>query len=141
MNYMLKNYIRETHNMVGDRLRELRQEKGYSISELAELAGVSKSYLSYIERGVQKNPSLQFLRKIAATLETDIEVLVGPSSLEMTAKDFVLDEEWSRLLNKAIEEGMSKNDFREFRDYLKYRKWKDSKKNETTQIQEDKLNG
>lgn len=126
--------------MVGDRLRELRLEKGYSISELAELAGVSKSYLSYIERGVQKNPSLQFLRKIAATLETDIEVLVGPSSSEMTAKDFVLDEEWSRLLNKAIEEGMSKNDFREFRDYLKYRKWKDSKKNETIQIREDKLN-
>lgn len=122
--------------MVGERLKELRLEKGYSISELAELAGVSKSYLSYIERDVQKNPSLQFLKKIASTLETEVEDLLGPSSSEDLSNDFVLDEEWSHLLNKAIEEGMSKNDFKEFRDYLKFRKWKQ----QTTVIQEDKPN-
>ena len=124
--------------MVGERLRELRQEKGYSISELAELAGVSKSYLSYIERDVQKNPSLQFLRKIASTLEIDVEVLLGPSSSEIKSREFVFDDEWSRLLNKAIEEGMSKKDFREFRDYLKFRKWKETKRQTTNLIQEDK---
>jgi XRE family transcriptional regulator of biofilm formation len=126
--------------MIGERLRELRQEKGYSISELAELAGVSKSYLSYIERDVQKNPSLQFLRKIASTLETDVEVLLGPSPSEIQTKDFFFDDEWSRLLNKAIEEGMSKNDFKEFRDYLKFRKWKEAKKQQTNLIMEDKQN-
>lgn len=114
--------------MVGERLRELRQEKGYSISELAELAGVSKSYLSYIERDVQKNPSLQFLRKIALTLETDVEDLLSSSSSSKHSNHFVLDDEWRRLLNKAVEEGMSKNDFMEFRDYLKFKKWKDAKK-------------
>ncbi|MFD2214000.1 XRE family transcriptional regulator [Metabacillus endolithicus] len=123
--------------MVGKRLRELRQEKGYSITELAELAGVSKSYLSYIERDVQKNPSLQFLRKIASTLETEIEVLLGPSPSEDLSKEVVLDEEWSKLLNKAIEEGMSKKDFKEFRDYLKFRKWKEAKKTNENLIQED----
>lgn len=123
--------------MVGERLRELRQEKGYSISELAELAGVSKSYLSYIERDVQKNPSLQFLRKIATTLQTDVEDLLGNSSSNAQTQEFVLDEEWGRLLNKAISEGMSKNDFKEFRDYLKFRKWKEAK-NTNISIQEDK---
>ncbi|TXC92378.1 helix-turn-helix domain-containing protein [Metabacillus litoralis] len=123
--------------MVGERLRELRQEKGYSISELAELAGVSKSYLSYIERDVQKNPSLQFLRKIATTLQTDVEDLLGNSSSNAQSQNFVLDEEWGRLLNKAISEGMSKNDFKEFRDYLKFRKWKEAK-NTNISIQEDK---
>ncbi|WP_226667474.1 XRE family transcriptional regulator [Metabacillus litoralis] len=123
--------------MVGERLRELRQQKGYSISELAELAGVSKSYLSYIERDVQKNPSLQFLRKIATTLQTDVEDLLGSSSSAAQSQEFVLDEEWSRLLNKAISEGMSKNDFKEFRDYLKFRKWKEAK-NTNQLIQEDK---
>lgn len=123
--------------MVGERLRELRQEKGYSISELAELAGVSKSYLSYIERDVQKNPSLQFLRKIATTLQTDVEDLLGNSSSNAQSQEFVLDEEWGRLLNKAISEGMSKNDFKEFRDYLKFRKWKEAK-NANISIQEDK---
>ncbi|MBM7604663.1 XRE family transcriptional regulator of biofilm formation [Metabacillus crassostreae] len=123
--------------MVGERLRELRQEKGYSISELAELAGVSKSYLSYIERDVQKNPSLQFLRKIATTLQTDVEDLLGNSSSNAKSQEFVLDEEWGRLLNKAISEGMSKNDFKEFRDYLKFRKWKEAK-NTNKPFQEDK---
>ncbi len=126
--------------MVGERLRELRQEKGYSISELAELAGVSKSYLSYIERDVQKNPSLQFLKKIALTLEIEVEDLLGSSPAADHSK-FVFDEEWSRLLHKAIEEGMSKNDFIEFRDYLKFRKWKETKgQNQNILIQEDKPN-
>jgi XRE family transcriptional regulator of biofilm formation len=125
--------------MVGERLRELRMAKGYSISELAELAGVSKSYLSYIERDVQKNPSLQFLRKIATTLETEVEDLLGTPS-EMKAKNLIVDDEWNKLLNKAILEGMSKKDFIEFRDYLKFRKWKDAKNQKTNPIQEDKQN-
>ncbi|HZH58324.1 MAG TPA: helix-turn-helix domain-containing protein [Metabacillus sp.] len=127
--------------MVGERLRELRLEKGYSISELAELAGVSKSYLSYIERDVQKNPSLQFLRKIALTLEIEVEDLLGSSPAFDHSNEFVFDKEWSKLLHKAIEEGMSKNDFREFRDYLKFRKWKEANdQNQNTLIQEDKPN-
>ena len=126
--------------MVGERLRELRLEKGYSISELAELAGVSKSYLSYIERDVQKNPSLQFLKKIALTLEIEVEDLLGSSPGSDHSK-FVFDEEWSKLLHKAIEDGMSKNDFKEFRDYLKFRKWKEAKgQNQNILIQEDKPN-
>ncbi|MBU7593534.1 helix-turn-helix domain-containing protein [Metabacillus halosaccharovorans] len=126
--------------MVGERLRELRREKGYSISELAELAGVSKSYLSYIERDVQKNPSLQFLKKIALTLEIEVEDLLGSSpTVANHSNEFIFDEEWSKLLHKAIEEGMSKNDFREFRDYLKFQKWKNAK-NKNTLIQEDKPN-
>ncbi|MCM3412412.1 helix-turn-helix domain-containing protein [Metabacillus litoralis] len=123
--------------MVGKRLRELRQEKGYSITELAELAGVSKSYLSYIERDVQKNPSLQFLKKIASTLEIEVEVLLGSSPSEELSREIVLDKEWSKLLNKAIEEGMSKKDFKEFRDYLKFRKWKETKMKKENLIQED----
>lgn len=127
--------------MVGERLRELRLEKGYSISELAELAGVSKSYLSYIERDVQKNPSLQFLRKIALTLEIEVEDLLGSSPVIDHSNEFVFDKEWSKLLHKAIEEGMSKNDFREFRDYLKFRKWKEANdQNQNNLIQEDKPN-
>lgn len=125
--------------MIGERLRELRQEKGYSISELAELAGVSKSYLSYIERDVQKNPSVQFLRKIASTLEAEVEDLLGAPS-DIQSNNFVFDDEWSSLLNKAIKEGMSKKDFKEFRDYLKFKNWQNAKKQNSIPIQEDKLN-
>ncbi len=49
--------------LIGQRIKQYRKEKGYSLSELAEKAGVAKSYLSSIERNLQTNPSIQFLEK------------------------------------------------------------------------------
>ncbi|MCM3442158.1 helix-turn-helix domain-containing protein [Metabacillus halosaccharovorans] len=125
--------------MVGERVRELRQGKGYTISELAELAGVSKSYLSYIERDLQKNPSIQFLKKIAIPLGTEVEDLLGASPSYDPLNTNIIDKEWNILLNKAIKEGMSKNDFREFRDYLRFKKWINSKQRNPTIITQEDL--
>lgn len=49
--------------MIGRIIRLYRKRKGYSINQLAVESGVSKSYLSKIERGVHTNPSVQFLKK------------------------------------------------------------------------------
>ncbi|WP_307197005.1 helix-turn-helix domain-containing protein [Neobacillus niacini] len=46
------------------------------MTELGRLADVSKSYLSQLERGLQTNPSLQFLVKVSKTLETSIDFLL-----------------------------------------------------------------
>ncbi|WP_019155876.1 XRE family transcriptional regulator [Robertmurraya massiliosenegalensis] len=105
--------------MVGERIKELRKRKGYSISELAKHAGVSKSYLSYIERDVQKNPSLQFLSKIAKTLDTNIEYLLGQEIEEE------LDEEWIALIKKAIDDGVDKSEFQKYLDFIKFKKWEE----------------
>ncbi|WP_243290536.1 helix-turn-helix domain-containing protein [Bacillus sp. FJAT-47783] len=107
--------------MIGERIKKLRQNKGYSITEMAELAGVSKSYLSYIERNLQNNPSLQFLSKLAAPLDTSIEYLLGneETRTEASIEEF-LDEEWREMIENAINEGMSKEDFQHFRDYIRF---------------------
>lgn len=107
--------------MIGQRIKKLRERKGYSITELAGLADVSKSYLSYIERNLQNNPSLQFLTKVAAPLETTIEYLLGNQN-----SDEQLDEEWRMLIQHGIEEGMSKEDFSHFKDFVRFQKWKRS---------------
>ncbi|MGD6815541.1 helix-turn-helix domain-containing protein [Metabacillus sp. 84] len=107
---------------VGKRIREIRRQKGYSLSELAEQAGVSKSYLSYIERNVQKNPSLQFLTKISDTLDVEVNELLGDPEPKGQ-----LDEEWKALIERAINEGMSKEEFETFRNYVRFNKWKESK--------------
>lgn len=104
--------------MIGSRIKRLRELKGYSITELAEIAEVSKSYLSYIERDLQTNPSLQFLGKIVGPLSTTLEVLLGHES-----HDDPLDEEWRSLIKKSIEDGISKEDFRSFTDFIRYKKW------------------
>lgn len=119
---MLSRLIKGDTRMVGERIKELRIKKGYSISELAKIAGVSKSYLSYIERNVQRNPSLQFLSKIAITLDTSIEYLLGDDSEEEH-----LDEEWVSLLRQAIEDGVSKDEFQKYLEFVKFKKWEKKK--------------
>lgn len=110
--------------MIGERIKSLREKKGYSITRLAELAGVSKSYLSYIERNVQNNPSLQVLAKIAYHLDTNIEYLLGEPPPKVR-RDNVLDEEWQAIIRDAVDEGLSKGDFRALKDLMRSHKWRE----------------
>ena len=111
--------------MIGERIKLLREKKGYTLTQLADLAGVSKSYLSYIERNLQTNPSLQLLSKLAITLETTLEYLLngGEKKASSVTNNFP-DEEWRYIAEKAIKEGMSKDDFIRYNDYISFIKWK-----------------
>lgn len=105
--------------MIGETIKQIRQRKGYSISKLAKTADVSKSYLSEIERGIQTNPSLQFLKKISISLDTSLEGLLEYT--EPASTNGGLDEEWIRLLTQAIKDGLNKEDFQTCRNCMKYK--------------------
>lgn len=102
--------------MIGNRVKKLRLEKKMSLSELADKAGVAKSYLSSLERNLQTNPSIQFLEKIAAVLHVPVDSLVV-NQLDKGE----LDSEWMQLVKEAMESGVSKEQFQEF---LEFNKWK-----------------
>lgn len=53
--------------IVGQRIRELREEKGWSQEKLAEQADLDRTYIGRIERG-EKNIGLENLVKIARAL-------------------------------------------------------------------------
>lgn len=55
-------------------LNKVRKEKNISLTELSKLTGISKSHLSYIERG-EKEPSISMLCRIAIALKVDIKEL------------------------------------------------------------------
>ncbi|MES5263861.1 helix-turn-helix domain-containing protein [Priestia aryabhattai] len=116
--------------MIGDRIKEIRLQKRYSITRLAEKAQISKSYLSQIEKGSNSNPSLQMLHKIAASLGTSVDYLIDETNEHMEATPHIT-EEWIELLSKAIVQGMTKEDFIEFYQYLSFKKnlqiWENSK--------------
>jgi len=63
--------------MIGDIIRQKRKEKGISLSELSRMTGVSKSYLSYIERGMKKNPSIDVIKRIFHSLHIPISILTS----------------------------------------------------------------
>ncbi|GGF30973.1 hypothetical protein GCM10010954_32670 [Halobacillus andaensis] len=71
---------------IGERIRVLRLGKGLSVNQFANLSGVSKSYISNIERGVQKNPSLSVMRKLATTLDVPLEDLLSHVNEQRKAK-------------------------------------------------------
>ncbi len=56
---------------IGSRIKELRQLKGYTQAELAELTDISTNYIGYIERG-QRTISLQTLERLAHTLGVEV---------------------------------------------------------------------
>ncbi len=53
---------------VGDRIRHFRQLKGYSVNKLANLCGISQSYLREVELN-NKNPTVEMLSIICEPLE------------------------------------------------------------------------
>lgn len=52
----------------GKRVRQLRLEKGISQEQLADEAGIERSYMGAIERG-ERNPSLDKVTSIAGALK------------------------------------------------------------------------
>lgn len=59
---------------VGERIRELREERGLSMRALARNSGISANALSMIERG-RTSPSVSTLYKLTAALEVPITTL------------------------------------------------------------------
>lgn len=104
--------------MIGKRVQHMRLSKGLSLTELAERAGVAKSYLSAIERDIQSNPSIQFLEKIAAVLHIPVDELLHEHKEQA---DSTLDNEWTDIVKEAMKSGVSKEDFREFLDFYKWK--------------------
>lgn len=60
-------------------LKEERIKKHLSIRELSKLSGVNASYISRLERGIDENPGLEVLLKIAKVLEVEVDDLLYPS--------------------------------------------------------------
>lgn len=76
----------------GIKMRRAREEREISLTMMAELVGVDKSYISRIENGRQ-NPSLKVLMRIAKVLQTDpLDFMPsGPAGLKENAPDRYVD--------------------------------------------------
>ena len=55
----------------GNKIKELRLEKGYSQEELASRANIDRTYVSDIEKG-ERNVSLKIIEKLAISFEKEI---------------------------------------------------------------------
>lgn len=58
--------------MYHNKMREIRISQKMTLEQLAEKTGVSIGYLSHLERGTRKNPSVVLMDKIAYALGKSI---------------------------------------------------------------------
>ena len=58
-------------------LRELRETRGLTQDQLAKKAKVTRPYITMLEGGAKKNPSLATLKRIAKALKVEVGELLA----------------------------------------------------------------
>src|ERR1700732_987948 len=79
---------------LGEKIRRLRKEQGYTLEKLAELSESSKSYIWKIEIKNPPRPSSDKIAKIAAVLGVTADYLVD--SRESTPEPNTIDQAFFR---------------------------------------------
>jgi len=94
--------------LIATRLLALRQSKGLSLAELAELSGVSKAMISKVERA-QSSPTAVLLGRLAAGLGVSLAQLLteekeGPQRLRTKAMQEVWRDPEAGYLRRQVAE-------------------------------------
>lgn len=113
--------------MIGQNISSIRKQRGYTLSELSERTGISKSYLSNIERNLKQNPSIHVIEKIAEVLNVDLKLLLKIT--EDTGTNHQLDQEWMDFISDLKQSGIAKERIHELKILIEFMKWHKDKVN------------
>ena len=69
-------------NTIGNCIKQSRKDAHLTQAQLADLSGISRSYLAGVEQGAY-NPSVKTLIKIASVLKTDLNSLAGMTEIQV----------------------------------------------------------
>ena len=75
----------------GDRIFELRKQKGYSREALAKLCGVSSKSIQNYENG-SRVPIIDNIKKIATVLETSVDYLIKGVEVDLSTEALTQEE-------------------------------------------------
>lgn len=64
------------NNKIAQNLKKLRAKKELSLEKIARLAGLSLNTIVKVENGVNTNPTIETLTKIAKALEVGVDDLM-----------------------------------------------------------------
>ncbi|WP_121610097.1 helix-turn-helix domain-containing protein [Mesobacillus foraminis] len=109
--------------MIGKNIYEIRKSRGLSLSELSERSGISKSYLSNIERNIHQNPSIQILEKVAFVLKVDLNALLisNNETLQKT------DQELVDFMLELKKSGINKDNLHRYQQLIDFINWQNQK--------------
>ena len=113
--------------MIGNTIFEIRKQKGLTLSELAKRAKISKSYLSNIERNLNRNPSIDVVKRIAGVLDIEFDAFLSEKSNDIQIE---MDQDLIDFVAELKESGTGKEQIKEFKTLIEFIKWKNLKSNE-----------
>ncbi|MCA1061470.1 helix-turn-helix domain-containing protein [Rossellomorea aquimaris] len=111
--------------MIGTNISTIRKRRGLTLSELADRANVSKSYLSNLERNLNKNPSIQVLEKISTVLDVDLMTILQFNAHEDNRE--LLENEWLDFINELKDSGIEKEQLQQYKAVIEFIKWQNQK--------------
>lgn len=85
--------------MLGEKIKKIRNEKGFSLRDLAGMVDLSASFLSQIEQS-KASPSIENLKKIANCLDIRVSYLIEDDEVK---KDTVLIKKGERSTVESID--------------------------------------
>ncbi|MGI5870297.1 MAG: helix-turn-helix domain-containing protein [Kiritimatiellia bacterium] len=65
-----------SNNKIAENIKKLRAKKGLSLEKIARLADLSLNTIVKVENGVNQNPTIETLTKIAKALEVGVDDLI-----------------------------------------------------------------
>ncbi len=101
---------------IGERIRQLREDKDMSLRELAKTIGVSAAYLSDVELG-RRYPSDKHLRAIVRALGTPLEELKAHDTrppMRDLRRMTLSDPEYGYAFRQLIDRNISPQELLEF---------------------------
>jgi len=112
--------------MIGKNIHRIRKTRGLTLSELAERAQISKSYLSNIERDLNQNPSIQIVEKIAKVLGVDFRTLLESKSINSLYNE----NEWIEFANELKDLGVEQDQLQTYKTVIEFAKWQKENSND-----------
>lgn len=76
---------------IAARIKFFREQKGYTVNKLANLAGISQSYLRSVELG-QKNPTVETLSELCWALDISLRDFFDDEALSSLRNDELLQQ-------------------------------------------------
>ena len=77
--------MNDLFQLLGKRIKEERKKRGLTQEKLAELSGVSNTFISFIESG-NKNASLKTIKKIADVFQISLSDLFSEMTIDKKSK-------------------------------------------------------
>ncbi|MFA5528548.1 MAG: helix-turn-helix domain-containing protein [Peptostreptococcales bacterium] len=113
---------------VGEKIKQKRKEKGYTLKRLSEIVDISVSFLSDIENGKSK-PSLDRLTDIARGLDANVSYFLGEEAKE---EKLIYEEKYLDIFtDDEIKKLLEEEDFLQILDEFKgFDKWTKQEKEE-----------